>query len=116
MADIMKLADDLGQELANHPATRQFIAVQKELSGDGEAQKLLNQYDEQARKMGQLEAQGKPIEPNDKHALTDLQTKLSANPMVKKFMGAQVQYADLLRKVNQRVMKQLGPAAQAATE
>ncbi len=107
MADMMKLAEQLGDELAEHVDTKKFVAAQKKLADNEQAQEILNAYEEQAKKMQELEQQNKPIEPEDKHKLTDLQAKLHSEDAVKAFFSAQVNYADILRKVNEKVMAKI---------
>jgi len=110
MADVIKMAEDLGKEIAKDAATKRYIALQNELNADPQAQKLLEEYEQQAHRMAGLEAQGQPIEPEDKHKLSRLQADLSGNASVKKFMAAQVEYANPMRKVKQAVMGQGFPA------
>ena len=62
------------------------------------------------QKIADLEREGKAIEVGDKHKLSQLQSQISSNPAVKDFMAAQVDYMNLMRKVNEAVMKQLAPA------
>ena len=114
MDRVLILAEQLGKELAKHGAVQKFLARQKELSSDAAAQEILDHYEKQVQKIADLERQGKPIETDDKHALADLQTQLSANPAVKNFMAAQVEYSDLLRKINQQVMAPLHAAEQGS--
>ncbi len=109
MADMMKLAEDLGKELANQPATKKFMELQQQLSKDEDAQELLNEYEQQAQKMSQAQSQGEAIEPQDKQKLSDMQNKLSGNEVVKNFLSARVEYADMLRKINETITAQLAP-------
>ena len=62
-------------------------------------------------KISQKEQKGEPIEPEEKHSLMDLQTALTGNETVKSWLKAQVDYMDLMRKVNEQVMLQVTPSA-----
>jgi hypothetical protein len=61
----------------------------------------------QSEKIAALERQNKPVEVEDKHKLQEINDKLVANEVFKKHMIAQVEYVDLMRKVNQAIGKAL---------
>ena len=54
-----------------------------------------------------LEQDNKPIEVEDKHKLKDFEEKLLGRPEFKGFTAAQVEYVDMMRKVNEAIHKQL---------
>ncbi len=68
---------------------------------------MLKQYQEQSLKIEQLEHENKPVEVEDKHRLRELHEKLVASDVFKRFTGAQVEYVDLMRQVNQALRRQL---------
>jgi cell fate (sporulation/competence/biofilm development) regulator YlbF (YheA/YmcA/DUF963 family) len=107
MENILQLAEQLGKELSKQPQVQRYLAVQDELSKDTAAQKLINEFEEQAQKIAGLESELKPVEPSDKHKLGELQSKISGHDTIKKFMGAQVEYTNLIRQLNQKIMNQL---------
>jgi len=109
MEVILRLAEQLGGQLARHPVTVSFLARQKELKEDTSAQELLDRFEKQAQKMARLESEGKPIEPEDKRLLTDLQTQVSSHDTVKRYLAEQVNYMHLLRQVNNAVMRRIRP-------
>jgi len=108
MQEIVELAEKLGSLLAKEPAVRAFVQARKSVDDDKQAQQLLKDYEAQARRIGELEASGKPVEPEDKHKLSDLQSQISSNELIKKFLQAQVEYMDVIRKVNERINQHLG--------
>lgn len=117
MPDMLENAEQLGKQLASHPSTQKYLAAQKALAADPAAQELISEFEQQAHKIGKLESELKPVEPADKHKLSDLQTKISGNDTVKTFLGGQVEYVNLLRQINQKIMAQLPvekPAAEAS--
>jgi len=109
MDQMIKLAEELGKKLAAQPATRRFLARQNALSGDQDAQKLVEQFQKQAQKIADLEGRGSPVEPTDKNKLSELQSQLAGNATVKEFLAAQVEYVDMMKNINQAIAKQLGP-------
>jgi hypothetical protein len=66
---------------------------------DGEAQQLLQDHQKQIEHIRQLEAEVKPVEVDDKRKLAELEQKIASNDLIKSFMKAQVDYADLMQRV-----------------
>jgi cell fate (sporulation/competence/biofilm development) regulator YlbF (YheA/YmcA/DUF963 family) len=114
MDEIIKLAEELGKKIAAEAVTKTFVERQQVLAKDQIAQKLVEEFQKHAQKLAQLEAQGRAIEVGEKHKLSDLQAQLAGNMSVKEFMTAQMRYMDLMRRVNQAVMAQLGDANDGA--
>ena len=108
---MLKLAGELGEQMAAQTATKRFVASQEALNSDSVAQKLIDEYEKCVKKLAQLEQEGSTIEVADKHMLTTLQTDISANPTVKEFLASQVEYLNMQQQVNQAVMKQLTKVA-----
>jgi cell fate (sporulation/competence/biofilm development) regulator YlbF (YheA/YmcA/DUF963 family) len=112
MEKIFELAQALGEALAAHPAVKQFIETTDALSTDPDVQKILQQERDMNIKLGQKERDGKPIEPEEKRAFAGLQSQMAGNDKIKKFMAAQMEYSNLMRKINDLVMKPLQPPAE----
>jgi len=104
---ITELAERLGKAIADSPATAKLRAARQELHKDAEATRLLEEYRKQIEKIAQLQQDGKPIEPEDKHKMDDLRGKLMSNATFKTFTAAQVDYVDLMRQVNQAIQKHI---------
>ena len=107
MEKILELAKQLGQEIANDSIAKQYFDASKSLDGNSEAQELIKQYEQQAQQLAMKERQAQPVEPQEKQKLSDLQTQIAENPTIKQWMQAQVEYVNLLRKVNETVMAQM---------
>jgi len=107
MTDIIELAEKLGQAIAQSPQADKLRSAKRELNADTELTKLLSDYRSQAQKTADLERDKKPIEPQDKHHLADLQQRLVSNEKFKRLTAAQVDYVDLMRKVNGVLRKHL---------
>ena len=107
MTASIELARRLGKAIADSPQGAAFRAARQELNAQPDVQKTLQDYQQQAEKIGQLEAEQKPVEVVDKHRLQELNDNLVASEVFKKFTAAQVEYVDLMRKVNQALQAEL---------
>lgn len=110
MDRIIALAERLGKTVAESKQAADLQNARDQLKGDEELQKALAAYRQQSVRIGQLERDNKPVEVDDKHKLTELHDKLAASDLFKKFTAAQVEYVDLLRRVNEAIQMKLAPA------
>ena len=107
MDAITEMAEKLGKAIAESPAAAKLRECRKALNQQPELLQTLKEYQEQAQKVGQLEEQNKPIEVEDKRRLQERHDTLVANDVFKRFTAAQVDYVDLMRKVNSVLRKHL---------
>ena len=107
MADIMVLAERLGKELAADQRTELLQAAQKAVQDDKDARALLEEYQNQALKLAQLERDGGTIEVADKHGLAAAQEKISLNQTLTELTRRQMDFVDMMRKVKEAIDKQL---------
>ncbi len=105
--DITQLAEQLGKAISDSPQAGALREARKSLTGESDLAQLMRDYQSQVAKVAQLEQENKPVEVADKHSLQELQQKLVASATFKAFNEAQVEYADLMRRVNQAVQRQL---------
>ena len=110
MDDIVELAERLGKAIADSPQATALNAVQAEVEKDAETSRLLKDFREQSEKVARMEHENKPIEVDDKHKLEELHNKLIASDNFKKLTAAQVEYVDMMRRVNEAVSRNLDPA------
>jgi cell fate (sporulation/competence/biofilm development) regulator YlbF (YheA/YmcA/DUF963 family) len=108
MQDIIDLAERLGRTIAQSPQSVHLREARTAMEKEGDLVKTLNDYHAQADKIAQLEQTQKPVEVEDKRRLQDLHDRLVGSATFKKFMAAQVEYLDMMRKVNETLRKQLG--------
>ena len=108
MSAITELAERLGRAIADSPQAVRLRAVRDEMKKQPEIDRLLKEFQAQSEKVATLQRDNKPIEVGDKHKLQELQDKLVASETFKKFTAAQVEYIDLMRKVNEAIQKRLG--------
>ena len=107
MPDVMKLAEELGKAINDSPQAVALRKVRDELSKLPEMTKLLKDFRDQSDKIARLEADQKPVEVEDKHKLQELHGKLVATDIFKKYTAAQVEYVDVMRRVNDTLRRQL---------
>jgi len=110
--EILSAAEALGKLIAQHSAAKKFEDTVKKLQGDVEAQRVLNDYNRHLQKLGEKEASGKAIEVADKQHLEKLQQGVIRNPTLRDFQVAQMDYLDLMRRVDEAM--QGGSPAEAA--
>ncbi len=105
MEQITELAEKLGKAIAESPQAKRMEKSRQALHEKPELEKTLKDYQDQSDKIARLQRDQKPIEPEDKHRLEDLQNNLLAADEFKELTAAQVEYVDLMRKVNQAISK-----------
>jgi cell fate (sporulation/competence/biofilm development) regulator YlbF (YheA/YmcA/DUF963 family) len=107
MEAIIALAERLGRAINESSQAASLRAARKALNAEPALSQLLKDYQAQADRVAQLERDQKAIEVDDKHKLDELQTRLLASEVFKKFTAAQVEYVDLMRKVNEALRNRL---------
>jgi cell fate (sporulation/competence/biofilm development) regulator YlbF (YheA/YmcA/DUF963 family) len=98
--DITQLAQKLGEAISQSPQALALRGAKKQLDAQPEVKKLMEDLRRQSQRVDELERAKKPVEVEDKHKLQETNDKLVANEVFKKYMAAQVEYVDLMRKVN----------------
>lgn len=101
--NIVSKAAELGKLIGASPAGTEMIKARKQLHTDKQAHKMLEAYQEQMQRIAQLEKDGQPVEPQDKHKLVELQQKVASQTALKAWMKAQADFSQLMHKVNQAI-------------
>src|SRR3954470_5551577 len=104
---IMQEAEKLGQLVAQHPAVARYKQAQKAVADDPEAGRLLADFDRQLETLGRQEQSGMPVTDAQRTQLESLQTQIMSHIKIKALNMAQMEFIDLLRKVNQAVQGKL---------
>ena len=107
MTDCIELAGQLGKALAASPQAAALRAARQAFELHPELARTLEEYQKQIDRISELESQNKPIEVADKQRLQELNGKLVSAEAFKKLTAAQVEYVDLMRKVNDRLRHEL---------
>lgn len=115
MADDQQLINQaraLGEAIAAHPSVQAFVKARDAVMKDGDAQRLMGDYQRQADKLAQMEMENKPIEVADKHKLRELEAAMASNAALKELMRMQADYTFLMTRVNQAMEEPLHPGGE----
>ena len=104
---ILQLAERLGKAIAESAEAETLRTARRQMQAEEGLEQTLKDYQGEADKIAKLQDQNKPIEVDDKHKLEELQSKLLGSDAFKKYTAAQVEYVDLMRKVNESIRQQL---------
>ena len=110
MDDILRLASDLGERIANHERFQKLRTAESAVQADKVAQDLVTSADEQRRKVAELEASQQPVEPEDKHELIRLEEAIRGNENLQGLARAQADFMELMNKVNRAIREKLDTA------
>ena len=111
---ILAEADKLGQLVAQHPAVEKYKQAQKAVAEDPDAGRAMAEFERQLETLARQEASGAGITDAQRQQLENLQSRIVSNIKVKALNMAQVDFIDLLRKVNQAIQSKVvdaGPGA-----
>ena len=111
---ILDAAEKLSQLVADHPAVARYKSAQKSVSEDPEAGRMLSDFDRQIETLARQEQQGVPVSEAQRAALETLQSRIVSHIKIKNLNMAQVEFIDLLRKVNQTIQRPLTEVSGAA--
>ncbi|MEM1108705.1 MAG: YlbF family regulator [Planctomycetota bacterium] len=100
---ILEAADALGKRIAEYPATKKLKGLLKDLDDNPDTQRLMNDLNRHQQTLAEKQAQGRPIEVEDKRKLEELQQAAAADPTFRDLQIAQMDYVDLMRQVDQRI-------------
>ena len=101
--DVLDAARQLGALIGQHPATQTLDGLLERLDGDTDAQRLMTDLNRHRETLAQKQAQGQPIEVDDKRKLETLQQGVAAHALLGELQMAQMDYVDLMRKVDQEI-------------
>jgi cell fate (sporulation/competence/biofilm development) regulator YlbF (YheA/YmcA/DUF963 family) len=101
--EILDQASALGELLAEHETAKAMESALKALQADTASQQALADLNRFGASLEEKAAQGKPIEVADKRKLEELQQAVVLNPLLAGFQRAQMDYTDLLRKVDDAI-------------
>lgn len=106
---IMDEAEKLGKMVSEHPAVTRYLQAQKAVAEDADAGRMLQEFDRSLEKLARQEQSGMPVTDAQRQQLESLQSRIVSHIKVKNLNLAQVEFIDLLRKVNQTIQKPLTP-------
>ena len=116
-SQILAEADKLGQLVAQHPAVERYKNAQKAVAEDPDANRTMAEFERSLESLARQEQSGMPVTDAQRQQLESLQTRIVSHLKIKNLNLAQVDFIDLLRKVNQTIQRPLqeiaGPAGAA---
>jgi cell fate (sporulation/competence/biofilm development) regulator YlbF (YheA/YmcA/DUF963 family) len=96
MDEILDHARRLAELLAAHPRTRELREASTEVAGDAAAKSLEEDYSHLTAEVHHLEETGRPIEPETKRRLLDLQGRIRKSPALQRLFRAHAQFAEMM--------------------
>ncbi len=111
--EILDAAKKVGQMVAEHDATTKLESSLKALESDTDAQRAIADFNRHLQALAAKEQSGKPIEVDDKRKLESLQQAVVMNIKLRNFQMAQMDYVDLLRKIDDAIVNESGDALAA---
>jgi len=68
---------------------------------DRDSQAVLQAYQQGLERIRELEASGRPIEPQDKRSLAEAEAKVAGNDKLKAMMKHQADYLEMMHRINE---------------
>ncbi len=96
---IIDAARELGKMIGAHETAKKLETIAKKLEADVEAQRVLNDHNRHLQTLAEKEQAGTPIEVEDKQKLEQLQNQVAQNSLLREFQMVQMDYLDLMRRV-----------------
>ncbi len=106
--EILHSATKLGALIGRHPTVATYRELTRQLDLDISARNLLGQFEQLMETLAMKEAQMQPVEVAEKQQLRTLEQSIAIHPLLKKLMAAQVEYMDMMRKVQEAINAGLG--------
>jgi cell fate (sporulation/competence/biofilm development) regulator YlbF (YheA/YmcA/DUF963 family) len=103
-SQILAEADKLGQLVAQHPAVERYKQAQKSVADDPDANRAMQDFERHYETLIRQEQSGMPVTDAQRQQLEAVQSRIVSNIKVKALNLAQVEFMDLLRKVNQATL------------
>ena len=103
MKDILARAEELGDAIAASDRFAAVSAARGDIESDAPLQADMQALADLGRKLAELEDQTKPIEPEEKRRLRDLQNKVTFHPKIQALARAEADFAELMNRVNRAI-------------
>ncbi len=96
-------ARKLGELIGNQDAIKNYRELSRQLELDIGAKSLLEQFEQLMEQLAMKEASMQPIEIAEKQKAQSLQQSVAMHPLLKKLIGSQMEYMELMRKVQEAI-------------
>lgn len=111
MNEIIAKAEELGKLIAESERLTALNAARNAADGDAELQADMKALDELGRRIAKSEKEVKPVEPEDKRQLRDLQARITGNPSLQNLARVEADFAELMNRVNRAIQgRSVGPS------
>ena len=107
MNSMIETAEKLGKAIAAAGRFKAVAEMRGKIDADEELQANMKALNELSTKIAQLEKQVKPVEPEDKHRLRELQEKVTGNARLQDLARVEADFAELMNRVNSAIHSQL---------
>ena len=107
MEEILEIASRLGAAIANYNGYKVFREAEEQLKKDNVAKEISEKLEKQSKKIYELEKNMKPVEVEDKKELQQLKEQVASNQSIQKFLKAQTDYIEFMKKINERIEAEL---------
>jgi len=111
MDEVLAFASELGRLIARHERFSKLRAAEDAVYSDKETRCMLAAFEAQRRKVGELEAAQKPVEPADKREFKRLNDAVHANAAIQALARVQADYVEMMNRVNDAIRKEMEPPA-----
>ena len=111
---ILDAAEQIGEQVKQHPAFERYRAAAKTVSDDPEAGRLVADFNRQLETLLRQEQSGMPVTDAQHQQLESLQQRIASHIKMKALHMAQVDFYDLMRKITQTIQKPLAEVAGGA--
>lgn len=110
--ELLSKARELGGMLAKHPAVEKLNTAMQAMDDDVDAQRAMADLERHGQALAEKERSGQPVEVDDKRKLQELQMKVVGSKTLRDMQAAQMDYVDLMRRVDQAMTESLPTLAQ----
>jgi len=104
---VLEKAEELGALIEGSEVFRTYKELHERLLSDEKAKGLLRDHRDIYLKIRKLEEEGKPVEPEDKHALMKAQEKLHENALLQEYVKAQADFSHLINRVTRNIYRHI---------
>jgi len=106
MKGIIEMAEKLGQQITASERFKATEAARNDVESDEPLQADMKALNELSNKIARLEKEVKPVEPDDKRRLRELQEKVTGHPKLQALARAEADFAELMNRVNRAIHAQ----------
>jgi len=107
MDDVIRIATSLAEAIAKSGRYTALRKAEKAVESEAEAKALLDDFNKKTMAVLEKEQAMKPVEPEEKREIVALKEKIASNPALQDLSKAQVEYSEMMNKVNQVLFERL---------